>query len=69
MNREIEHRVTHRIKRQGLDTVQLDTHHECEFLHADAQLNKYRSVLDRMESNALKPAESRDLIHRLVQET
>ncbi|MFK4152013.1 helix-turn-helix domain-containing protein [Streptomyces fungicidicus] len=53
----------------GLDTVQLDTHHGCEFLDAEAQLNKYRSVLDRMESNALKPAESRDLIHRLVQET
>ncbi|WP_040907040.1 Scr1 family TA system antitoxin-like transcriptional regulator [Streptomyces griseoflavus] len=61
--------MTHRIKRQGLDTVQLDTHHGCEFLDAEAQLNKYRSVLDRMESNALKPAESRDLIHRLVQET
>ncbi|MGV9844692.1 helix-turn-helix domain-containing protein [Streptomyces fungicidicus] len=53
----------------GLDTVQLDTHHGCEFLDAEAQLNKYRSVLDRMESNALKPAESRDLIHRLAQET
>ncbi|MFE2278344.1 helix-turn-helix domain-containing protein [Streptomyces sp. NPDC059454] len=52
-----------------LDTVQLDTHHGCEFLDAEAQLNKYRSVLDRMESNALKPAESRDLIHRITQET
>ncbi|MEU5509336.1 helix-turn-helix transcriptional regulator [Streptomyces fungicidicus] len=66
---EIEHRVTHRIKHQGLDTVQLDTHHGCEFLYTEAQLNEYRSVLDRMESNALKPAESRDLIHRLAQET
>ncbi|MFH9175073.1 helix-turn-helix domain-containing protein [Streptomyces albogriseolus] len=52
-----------------LDTVQLDTHHGCEFLDAEAQLNKYRSVLDRMESNALEPAESRDLIHRLAKET
>ncbi|MFB7075279.1 MULTISPECIES: helix-turn-helix domain-containing protein [unclassified Streptomyces] len=52
-----------------LDTVQLDTHHGCEFLDTEAQLNKYRSVLDRMESNALKPAESRDLIHRIAQET
>ncbi|MFD7690018.1 helix-turn-helix domain-containing protein [Streptomyces sp. NPDC059781] len=52
-----------------LDTVQLDTHHGCDFLDAEAQLNKYRSVLDRMESNALKPAKSRDLIHRIAQET
>jgi transcriptional regulator with XRE-family HTH domain len=52
-----------------LDTVQLDTHHGCEFLDADAQLNKYRSVLDRMESNALKPAASRDLIHQIARDT
>ncbi|MQY32124.1 hypothetical protein SRB17_00650 [Streptomyces sp. RB17] len=50
-----------------LDTVQLDTHHGCEFLDAEAQLDKYRFVLDRMEANALKPAESRDLIHRIAQ--
>lgn len=50
-----------------LDTVQLDTHHGCEFLDAEAQLEKYRLVLDRMEANALKPAESRDLIHRIAQ--
>ncbi|WP_037887625.1 helix-turn-helix domain-containing protein [Streptomyces viridochromogenes] len=50
-----------------LDTVQLDTHHGCDFLDAEAQLEKYRLVLDRMEANALKPAESRDLIHRIAQ--
>ncbi|MER6627255.1 helix-turn-helix transcriptional regulator [Streptomyces sp. NPDC000987] len=50
-----------------LDTVQLDAHHGCEFLDAEAQLEKYRLVLDRMEANALKPAESRDLIHRIAQ--
>ncbi|MFE0453153.1 helix-turn-helix domain-containing protein [Streptomyces sp. NPDC058914] len=50
-----------------LDTVQLDTHHGCDFLDAEAQLEKYRVVLDRMEANALKPAESRDLIHRIAQ--
>ncbi|MFD7990514.1 helix-turn-helix domain-containing protein [Streptomyces mexicanus] len=50
-----------------LDTVQLDTHHGCEFLDAEAQLEKYRLVIDRMEENALKPAESRDLIHRIAQ--
>ncbi|WP_129308867.1 DUF5753 domain-containing protein [Streptomyces sp. L2] len=50
-----------------LDTVQLDAHHGCEFLDAEAQLEKYRLVLDRMEENALKPAESRDLINRIAQ--
>ncbi|GHD99877.1 DUF5753 domain-containing protein [Streptomyces alanosinicus] len=50
-----------------LDTVQLDTHHGCEFLDAEAQLEKYRLVLDRMEANSLKPVESRDLIHRIAQ--
>jgi hypothetical protein len=48
-----------------LDTVQLDTHHGCEFIDATAQLVKYGSVLDRMEEAALKPAESRDMIRRL----
>lgn len=52
-----------------LDTVQLDTHHGCDFLDAEAQLTKYRVVLDRMEANALKPADSRDLIHRIAENT
>ncbi|GAB2995817.1 helix-turn-helix transcriptional regulator [Streptomyces pseudoechinosporeus] len=53
-----------------LDTVQLDNHHgACEFLDAEAQLSKYRSVLDRMESCALSPAKSRDFIHRLIRDT
>jgi hypothetical protein len=38
-------------------------------LDAEAQLEKYRQVLDRMEANALKPDESRDLIHRIAQST
>jgi hypothetical protein len=49
-----------------LDTVVLDTDHGCEFLHTEAQLNRYRSVLDRMESHALSEPESRDLIHRIT---
>ncbi|GGZ80673.1 helix-turn-helix domain-containing protein [Streptomyces echinoruber] len=50
-----------------LDTVQLDTHHGgCGFLDAEAQLSKYRAVLDHMESCALSPAASRDFIHHLV---
>ncbi|GAA3370564.1 helix-turn-helix transcriptional regulator [Streptomyces sannanensis] len=51
-----------------LDTVQLDTHFGCEFLDAEAQLVKFRSVLDRMEAAALRPAESRNFIHQLAQE-
>ncbi|SER60240.1 hypothetical protein SAMN04487983_101910 [Streptomyces sp. yr375] len=51
-----------------LDTVQLDTHHGgCEFLDAEAQLDKYRAVLDRMESCALATTESRDFIHHRIQ--
>ncbi|MGX1272450.1 helix-turn-helix domain-containing protein [Streptomyces phaeoluteigriseus] len=50
-----------------LDTVQLDTHHGgCGFLDAEAQLAKYRAVLDHMESCALDPTASRDFIHRLT---
>jgi transcriptional regulator with XRE-family HTH domain len=52
-----------------LDTVQLDTHHGgCGFLDAEAQLSKYRDVLDHMESCALPPIASRDFIHHLAQE-
>ncbi|MFE7809475.1 helix-turn-helix transcriptional regulator [Streptomyces sp. NPDC057430] len=51
-----------------LDTVQLDTHHGCEFLDARAQLAKYASVLDRMQEAALSAAASRDLIHRLAKQ-
>ncbi|MFJ9720818.1 helix-turn-helix domain-containing protein [Streptomyces sp. NPDC101213] len=51
-----------------LDTVQLDSHHgACEFLDAAAQLDKYRAVLDRMESCALTATESRDFIHHRIQ--
>ncbi|MEV7197442.1 DUF5753 domain-containing protein [Streptomyces sp. NPDC093510] len=48
-----------------LDTVQLDTHHGCEFLDAEAQLAKYRTVLDRLEHGALTARASRDLIHQI----
>jgi transcriptional regulator with XRE-family HTH domain len=50
-----------------LDTVQLDTHHGCEFLDAEAQLDKYRTVLDRMAVGALGLVESGDFIHRTRQ--
>ncbi|CAL9439688.1 hypothetical protein SUDANB58_02220 [Streptomyces sp. enrichment culture] len=52
-----------------LDTVQLDSHHgACEFLDAEAQLSKYRAVLDRMDSCALDPAKTRDFIHHRIQD-
>lgn len=50
-----------------LDTVVLDTAHGCEFLDAEAQLVKYRSVLSRMDSGSLTPEKSRDLIHNIAQ--
>ncbi|WP_037628186.1 helix-turn-helix domain-containing protein [Streptomyces aureus] len=49
-----------------LDTVQLDTHHGCDFLDAQAQLEKYRTILDRMETVALKPAPTRDLVNDIL---
>ncbi|OQD56640.1 transcriptional regulator [Streptomyces phaeoluteigriseus] len=49
-----------------LDTVVLDTDHGCEFLDAEAQLGRYRAVLDRMKSRALPEPKSRDLIHHIV---
>ncbi|MEU5598129.1 helix-turn-helix transcriptional regulator [Streptomyces sp. NPDC020298] len=51
-----------------LDTVVLDTDHGCEFLDAEAQLDRYHSVLDRMEARALPESLSRDLIHRIAQD-
>ncbi|MGC9500452.1 helix-turn-helix domain-containing protein [Streptomyces sp. WG7] len=52
---------------QQLDTVHLDQSHGPIFLDADAQLAKYRVLLDRTEAKALPPAESRDLIHHIAQ--
>ncbi|MFE0045914.1 helix-turn-helix domain-containing protein [Streptomyces albireticuli] len=49
-----------------LDTVQLDAHHGCEFLDAEAELAKYRTVLDRLEANSLDPAASKEFIYHLV---
>jgi transcriptional regulator with XRE-family HTH domain len=52
-----------------LDTVQLDScHGACEFLDAEAQLAKYRAVLDHLESCALTQPQSRDFLHRMAQD-
>lgn len=49
-----------------LDTVALDTDHGSEFLDTQPQLARYRKTLDRMEALALQPAESRDMIRRIL---
>ncbi|WP_406436395.1 hypothetical protein OHB00_20765 [Streptomyces sp. NBC_00631] len=50
-------------------TGQLDTHHGgCGFLDGEAQLSKYRAVLDHTESCALGPSESHDFIQSLIQD-
>ncbi|MEV2192633.1 helix-turn-helix transcriptional regulator [Streptomyces phaeochromogenes] len=49
-----------------LDTVQLDAEHGSVFLHADLQLEKYRTFMTRFEAVALKEAASRDLIREII---
>ncbi|MEV4431801.1 helix-turn-helix transcriptional regulator [Streptomyces sp. NPDC049555] len=46
-----------------LDTVQLDSADGPIFVHAESQLERYRSHLDWMERSALDPAHSRGFIH------
>ncbi|MEU1307967.1 helix-turn-helix transcriptional regulator [Streptomyces cinnamoneus] len=49
-----------------LDTVAIDTTHGQELIDAASRLERYRLTLDRMEEVALKPTESRELIHRIA---
>lgn len=49
-----------------LDTVQLDIEHGATFLHADAQLEKYRTFMQCVQRASMAPAESRDFINRVV---
>jgi transcriptional regulator with XRE-family HTH domain len=51
-----------------LDTVHLDQSHGSVLLDAEAQLQKYRTLLDRMEAVALCSEKSRDFIHSLSQQ-
>ncbi|MEU6285529.1 helix-turn-helix transcriptional regulator [Streptomyces sp. NPDC047028] len=50
-----------------LDTVQLDQSHGIALLNAEAQLGKYRVILDRLTSLSLIELESRALIHHIIQ--
>jgi hypothetical protein len=49
-----------------LDTVQVDSSHGPEFLHAETQLAKYRAQLDWLEELALNRAQSRDFIREIA---
>jgi transcriptional regulator with XRE-family HTH domain len=49
-----------------LDTVHLDQSHGLAFLDAEAQLDKYRLLFDKIEAVALSPTKSRDLIHNIA---
>lgn len=51
-----------------LDTVQIDSSHGPDFLHADGQLAKYRAQLDWSEELALSPERSRDLIREIARQ-
>ena len=51
-----------------LDTVHLDQSHGSALIDAEAQLDKYRVLLERMEATALSTKESRDIIHTIAQD-
>lgn len=51
-----------------LDTVNLDQSHGPVFLDAEAQLEKYRVLLGRMEATALNRDGSRDFIHSIARD-
>ncbi|MFJ7236978.1 Scr1 family TA system antitoxin-like transcriptional regulator [Streptomyces olivaceus] len=51
-----------------LDTVQVDSSHGPDFLHAETQPAKYRAHLDWMAHIALSSKASRDFIHAIADE-
>ncbi|MFE6690255.1 helix-turn-helix domain-containing protein [Streptomyces sp. NPDC057743] len=52
----------------ALDTVQLDSAFDSGFLDAEAQLSRYRALLDSVDSISLNVSESRKYIQRIAQE-
>ncbi|MGW1427257.1 helix-turn-helix domain-containing protein [Streptomyces sp. NPDC002431] len=48
-----------------LDTAQLDSAHGPEFMHAEAQLTKYRAHLDWMAEASLSSSDSRDFVRAI----
>ena len=51
-----------------LDTIYLDQSHGIAFLDAEAQLHKYRTLFERIETVALAPEKTRDLIHNVMRD-
>ncbi|MFF5442763.1 helix-turn-helix domain-containing protein [Streptomyces achromogenes] len=51
---------------EQLDTVQVDNSHGPVFLYEEAELAKYRALLQRMEELALSPDDSRDFIRAIA---
>ncbi|KOT97859.1 helix-turn-helix transcriptional regulator [Streptomyces rimosus] len=51
-----------------LDTVQLDQSHGPTLLDTEAQLAKYRTVLDRLHALALSPKASQNFLHAIARE-
>lgn len=51
-----------------LDTVSLDQSHGPVLVDAEAELEMYRILLDRMQRVAMAPSKSRDFIHALIQD-
>ncbi|WP_330349198.1 helix-turn-helix domain-containing protein [Streptomyces sp. NBC_00582] len=51
-----------------LDTVSLDQSHGPVLVDAEAELEMYRILLDRVQRVAMAPSKSRDFIHALIQD-
>ena len=51
-----------------LDTVLVDTKHGGAYLDAEAQLKRYRAMLCKIEEVALGVVESKEFIHRILQQ-
>lgn len=51
-----------------LDTAQVDAAHGAEFVHAEAQLAKYRAHLAWMDEHCLSPSRSRDLVRSVARQ-
>ncbi|MER8098415.1 helix-turn-helix domain-containing protein [Streptomyces goshikiensis] len=52
----------------ALDTVQIDSAFDGGFLDAEAQLARYRALIESIETISLDTEESRKFIHRIAQE-
>ncbi|WKK22005.1 helix-turn-helix transcriptional regulator [Streptomyces olivoreticuli] len=51
-----------------LDTVNIDAAHGGQLIDQTASLERFRTMLNRMEEVALNPTKSRDLMHRIAKD-